>query len=126
MTYEEMERSMDFILQQLGRFAASVQRSTDSILEQQAKNTSDIAQLAVLGRKLFKNQLRTDKQLAETDKQLAETNKQLAETNKQLAETNKQIEQLAEAQKKTEQTLNAFVSAIGRRFSGNGRGRKSS
>jgi septal ring factor EnvC (AmiA/AmiB activator) len=119
MTYEEMERSMDFILQQLGRFAASVERSTDSILEQQAKNTSDIAQLAVLGRKLFKNQLRTDKQLAETDKQLAETNKQLAETNKQ-------IEQLAEAQKKTEQTLNAFVSAIGRRFSGNGRGRKSS
>jgi Zn-dependent M32 family carboxypeptidase len=132
MTYEEMERSMEFLqhhlvsLEQLQeeseqrrtKSEANVQRSIESILEQQAKNTSAIDRLVVLGAKLARRQLQTDRQLARTDKQLAEIAVQLS----QVVESQKQ---LTEAQQHTDARFNAFLSALERRFGGNGRGRKS-
>jgi chromosome segregation ATPase len=139
MTYEEMERSMEYIqhhvvsLEQLqeeseqrrAKFEANVQRSIESILEQQAKNTSDIAQLVTLGTKLARRQLQADRHLAKTDKQLAEIAVQVAETGGQLAQVVAIQGKLTEAQQRTDAKFNAFLSALERRFGGNGRGRKS-
>ena len=132
MTYEEMERSMEFVIQQLGHFTASVQRSTDSILEQQAKNTSDIDRLVELGAKLARRQLRTDRQIAETNKQLTQIAAQVAGIGVQVAEIGSRLAEVVEAQghltesqQRTDARFSAFLSALERRFGGNGRGRKS-
>ena len=118
MTYQEMERSMEFILQQqarseawLLRFEASVQRSIDSILDQEAKNSSDIIQLKTLGVKLAQSQLRTDKRLAASHERLE---KLIKDSHRELAEV----------QKKTDLRFNAFIAALERQFGRNGRGRK--
>ena len=122
---------MEFIVQQLGRFTASVQRSTDSILEQQARNTSDIGRLVELGTKLARRQLRTDRQIAETNKQLTEIAAQVSGIGVQVAEIGGKLEQVVEAQgrltesqQRTDARFDAFLSALERRFGGNGRGRK--
>jgi hypothetical protein len=46
-------------------------------------------------------------------------------TEAKLAEFAEAQRGLTEAGKKTEQSLNAFIGALGRRFGGNGKGRKS-
>jgi two-component sensor histidine kinase len=108
-----MERSIEFTLLQQAklseaqvqseRWHAEFQRSLDSLLQLQAKTSSDVAQLASFGGELAKSQVRVQNNLAE-----------LAESHRLLAE----------AQKKTEERLNAFIAALNRRFGGNGRGRK--
>jgi uncharacterized membrane protein YccC len=94
MTQKDVERSIELLLHQMARleqlheeseqrhakFESSVTRSIESILQQQAKNTSDIVQLTALGAKMAKSQFRTEKQ------------------------------------------MKAFISALERRFGGNGQG----
>jgi hypothetical protein len=124
-----MERSIEFILQQqvrseewLARFEAKVERSIESLLDRQAKHSSDTIQLRTLGAKLAKSQLLTEKRLADSHEQLR---KEIAASHRQLTEQIAQSHrELAEVQKKTELKLNAFITALERRFGGNGRGRK--
>jgi predicted nucleic acid-binding Zn-ribbon protein len=136
MTYEEMERSMEFMRQHLvnleqlqeeseqrrAKFDANVQRSMESMLQQQAKFASDLMQLKELGKDLAVNHIRMQNAIAE----LAVSHKTLAESHqaleKRLADSN---ESLTESQKKTDERLRTFLSALERRFGRNGRGRKS-
>jgi len=111
MTRDEMERSIEFILQQQARQQASseewyakFQRSLDALLQQQAKTSSEVAQLVALGGELAKGQLRMQNSLAD----LGDSHKQLAESHRRLAEE-----------------LKAFIAATNRRFGSNGGGRKS-
>jgi peptidoglycan hydrolase CwlO-like protein len=111
MTHGDMERSIEFILQQQAKseakfeeWNARFQRSLDSLLQQQAKTSSEVARLAAFGGELAKGQVRLQNKMAE-----------LAESHRRLAE----------AQSKTEEELKAFVAAMNRRFGSNGRGRKS-
>lgn len=120
MTGDEMERAIEFILQQQARFEVSAQQKIEAILDQQAKNASDIMQLRALGAKLAKSQLRTERRLAESRGQLAE---QLAESHRLLAESHRE---LTESQKATEDSLRSVLKALERGFGGNGRGRKTS
>lgn len=101
MTHDEMEGSIECILQQQAKseakfeeWSAKFQRSLDAFLQQQAKTSSEVAQLASLGAKLAKGQVRVQNSLAG----LAESHKQLAESHRRLAE----------AQSKTEEELKGF------------------
>ncbi len=138
MTYEEMERSMEFMrghlvsMEQLqeeseqrgAKFEASIQRSIESIFQQQAKNTIALDRLVVLGSRLARRQLQTDKQLGVTNKQLADTAVQLAEIGVHLAHVVETQERLTESQQRTDARFKAFLSALERNFGRNGRGRK--
>jgi hypothetical protein len=126
MTFEEMERSMEFMqhhivrLEQLqeeseqrrAKFEANVQRSTESMLQQQAKFSSDLMQLKELGKDLAVNHIRMQNAINE----LAASHKDL---ERRLAESN---ESLAESQKKTDERIRTFLLALERRFGGNGSG----
>ena len=104
MTHDEMERAIEFILHQQAKsdakseeWYAKFQRSLDALLQQQAKTSSELAQLASFGTELAKGQVRLQNKMAE----------------------------LAEAQSETKKELKAFIAAMNRRPGGNGRGRKS-
>lgn len=85
-------------------FEGRVEKSIDFVLQQQAKTSSEIMQLSTFGAELARGQVRMENALAG-----------LRESH----------QALAEAQKKTEQHLNAFIGALERRFGGNGKGRRS-
>ena len=129
MTYEEMERSMEFMqhhivkLEQLqeeseqrrAKFEANVERSMESMLQQQAKFASDLMQLKELGKDLALNHIRMQNAIAELATSQKELDRRLAESN----------DSLTESQKKTDERLRTFLSALERRFGGNGRGSES-
>jgi septal ring factor EnvC (AmiA/AmiB activator) len=115
MTYEEMERSMEFIIQQMGRIESAMERYNESMLQQQAKFASDLMQLKELGKDLAVNHIRMQNAIAE----LAASHKDL---ERRLAESH---ESLAESQKRTDERISTFLSALERRFGGNGRGPES-
>lgn len=101
-----------------------MQQSIEFILQQQAKAALDTMQLSAFGAELAKNQVRMYNALGElgdSHKQIVESHRQLAESHRQLAEAQRQ---LAEAQKRTEEKLSAFISALDRRFGGDGKGRE--
>jgi hypothetical protein len=112
MTYEEMERTMEFMVQHQATFEANFHRSIEALVQQQAKFAADMMQIKELGSQLAKSQVRMQNALAD----LAESHKQLAGTQKQLAES----------QKMTEERLRTVLTALERGFGGNGRGRKTS
>lgn len=126
MTYEEMERSMEFVIQQLGRIEATMERHNEAMLQHQAKFSSDMMQIKELGKDLAVSQVRMQNAVAElsaSHTKLAESHQELAGSHKELerrlAESN---ESLTESQKKTDERLRTFLSALERRFGGNGQG----
>jgi hypothetical protein len=112
MTYEEMARSVENVVQQLGRIEASMERYNESILQQQAKFASEMMQIKELGKDLAMNQLRMQNAIAA----LAASHKEL---DRRLAESH---ESLTESQKKMDERMRSFLSALERRFGGNGHG----
>jgi hypothetical protein len=110
MTYEQMERTMAFILQRQATFEADFHRSIEALVHQQAKFVSDMMQIKDLGGELAKGQVRIQNAVAE----LAVSHKQLV--GSQL--------QLAESLQTTEERLRAVLEMMERRYGGNGRGRK--
>lgn len=119
MTYEEMERSMEFVIQQLGRIEATMERQNEAILQHHAKFSSDMMQIKELGKDLAVSQVRMQNAMAElsaSHKKLAESHQEL---ERRLAES---TESLTESQKKTDERLGTFLSALERRFGGNGQG----
>jgi hypothetical protein len=96
MTHEEMQRSMEFVL------------------EQQAKFAADMQQLSSFGSRLTRAQIRAQK---ETDAKFAE----LTDAHKK---TEAAVAELANAQTRTEERLGTFVTFVERYLSGNGREQK--
>ena len=117
MTFEEMERTMEFMLQHQAAFEANFQRSIEALVQQQAKFAADMMQIKELGGELAKSQVRMQNALAG----LADSHKQLAESHKQLADSHKQ---LADSQRTTEERLRAVLKALERGFGSNGHSRK--
>jgi chromosome segregation ATPase len=119
VTHDEMERAIEFIIQQQARFEASAQAKIEAILDQQAKFAADMMQIKELGGELAKSQVRMQNALAG----LADSHKKLAESHERLAASH---ERLAESQQETEKRLQSVLKALERGFGGNGRGRKTS
>ena len=96
MTHEEMERAIDFVLQQQAKFA------------------SDMQQLAGFGSELARAEIRTQKRLAE-----------LAEAQNRMDTRLSDAQQATEA-RMTElaERLNIFINVVERHLSGNGKGQK--
>jgi tryptophanyl-tRNA synthetase len=126
MTYEELERAMEFIVQQHGRFEARFETKMEALLDQQAKNASGIMRLRELGMKLARAQFQMHKEfkeeLAASRREFREFKEQLAESHRQTTET---IREVAHLQRRNEVKLNALLAAMARQY-GNGRGRKTS
>ena len=103
MTHEEMERAIDFVLQQQAKFA------------------SDMQQLTAFGSELARAGIRTEKKLAE----LAEAQKQTdARVAVQAAEL-KEFQKLTEAKfAELADRLNIFINVVEGHLSGNGKGQK--
>ncbi len=112
MTYQEMEHTMEFMLQHQATFEAHFQRSMDALLQHQAQFAAEMMQIKELGAQLAKSQVRMQNALAD----LAESHNELAESHKQLAKS----------QQATEERLRAVLKALERSFGGNGHGRKAS
>ena len=133
MTHEDMEHAFEFMIEHQkkldqfqvdsderhARFEVSVQRSIDSILQQQAQFAADMMKIKEPGGELAKSQVRMQNALAD----LAESPKKLAEPHERLAASH---ERLAESQQETEKRLQSVLKALERGFGGNGRGRKTS
>jgi len=133
MTYEEMERAFEFMAQheirleqfqveseqRRAQFEVSFQKKMDSLLDQQAKNASDIMQLRSLGMKLARTVAQSHRELKQAHLQLKE---QVAESQRQVTES---IKGVTELQRGNEIKLNALLTAMARQY-GNGRGRKTS
>ena len=103
MTGDEMERAIDFLLKGQANLELQVEKTSRQIAE-------------------------TDRQLAETDRQLAETNRQLAETNMMLRlqgdtlstfieVTTHSFSNLAAAQARTDERLNALIGVVEKHIS---------
>ncbi len=91
-----------------------IQRTMDFILEQQAKAAAEIQQLSTLGSRLARAQIKARK---ETDAKFAELTEAQKKTEVALAE-------LANAQTRTEERLDGFIAFVERYLSGNGRKQK--
>ncbi|HEV2383397.1 MAG TPA: hypothetical protein VG206_26845 [Terriglobia bacterium] len=113
MTYEEMERALEFMKElqiKLEQFQVeseerhvqwhvNFQHSLDALLEQQAKASAGMAELRDWGKELAKSQVRVQNSVAD-----------LNELHKQLVE----------AQKKADDRFSSFLAALERRFGKNG------
>jgi hypothetical protein len=113
MSNEEMNKNMEFIVEQTSKFAAEIEitrevqaadakrfREELEALKEQDRILSE-ALLAVVGLvgRLTEAQTRTDEQINRTDEQ---------------------IELLVQAQKRTEERLNIFINVVERHIGGNG------
>jgi hypothetical protein len=107
MTFEEMQKTMQFILEQQAQFASDIQQLRE------AQAASERAQAAI--------QVKLDKIADATIAafgiigELTASQKQLAESHKQLAEAQARSEQ---RHAETEERLNALISLVERYISG--------
>lgn len=94
MTYEEMERTMQFIFDQQAQISANVQRHDENLLviETKLQGLEDV----VL-------------KLADSHVLLVSSHKQLADGLSRMQEAHKRLE---EAQAESQERLNAFISFI--------------
>ena len=127
MTYEEMERSFEFMKElqikleqfqveseeQHTRWHVNFQRSLDALLQQQSKSESEMRELKDWGKELAKSQVRMQNSLSD----LGDSHKQLAESHGRLEES---LRQLADTQKQTDERFSSFLAALERRFGSNG------
>ncbi len=111
MTHDDMERAIEFILQQQAKFAEDLRQHRETF-------TADVQKMKEFSFELAKGYVRTQNTLDELGTAQRKTEAKLAE----LAQAQRE---LTEAQKVTEQRLSAFIGALERRFGGNGKGRKS-
>jgi len=98
MTPEEMQRTMEFIVEQQARFATDIQKlfeSDDRLREQQATLTAAVMRIADI----------VEGDHKESDRRFAE----LAESQKT---TDKRLAELAEAGKATDERLNVLIHVV--------------
>jgi hypothetical protein len=98
MTPEEMQRTMEFIVEQQAKFSTDIQKlfeSDDRLREQQATLTGALIRIAKIVEENHK----------ESDRRFAD----LVESQKA---TDRRVAELAEAQKATEESLNALVHIV--------------
>ena len=114
MSEEEMQRKMEFIVNQQAQFAADIQRAkeereADAKLWREKYSGLTDAMTFVVGTlgKLAEAQAQANARVAELAEAQKRTDAQLAETNAKLAETNER--------------LNVFINVVERYISRNGR-----
>jgi hypothetical protein len=91
MTFEEMERAMQFILAQQAKFDADIARVTEAIDRSQAvvaQHTEGIAGLLQISRTLINSQIAAEGRMAIIEEKMAE---------------------LAAAEKRTDERLDSFI-----------------
>ena len=108
MSPEEMQRTMQCLLQQQAQFAASL----DSLSGKTDRLADGVIGLTAIVGQLIVSQQETDKQLKETDKQLKETDRQLKDTQARSAEADAR---LTEQMRETESHLNMLIEMFERR-----------
>jgi hypothetical protein len=117
MSNEEMDRKMEFIVQQQAQFVADIQvmrevhdRDVALLKETDRKLSNAIASAAEVLNGLAIAQARNEAKLADNDARLAESNARLAESN---ARVDAKLAELSDR-------LNVFISVVERHISGNG------
>ncbi|HXJ97017.1 MAG TPA: hypothetical protein VMT20_29610 [Terriglobia bacterium] len=109
VTMEQLQEESE---RRRAKFEANVERSMESMLQQQAKFASELMQLKELGKDLALNHIRMQNAIADLAASQKELDRRLAESN----------DSLTESQKKTDERIRTFLSALERRFGGNGKG----
>jgi hypothetical protein len=106
MSNEEMEKKMEFIVEQQAKFAAEIEIQRE-VQATQGKRLSDalIAVVGIVGK------------LAEAQVRMQESVNRLTEAQ---AGTEDRVIRLTEAQTRTEERLNILISVVERYFGGNG------
>lgn len=113
MTDEEMQKKMEFIIEQQAQFAADIQKLSEAQVkaeERMGKIEGAVVTLVNMVGKLTEAQERTDSRLGEWAEAQARMNSKIAE--------------LAEAQLHTDERLNAFILVV-ERYISEGRNGKS-
>ena len=84
MTNEDMERAIEFLVQQQAQFSADLQASRVEFDQKIAKLTDGVIGLAAIVGQITQKQLETDKSIKELSEQQVETAAQLKETDERL------------------------------------------
>jgi len=110
MTNEEMQRKMEFIVEQQAQFAVNLQK-LEEMQVRAAERTGELEGAIVAIVNLVGK-------LAEGQERLAEGQERMAEGQ---ARADARLAELAESQKRTDERLNAFIVVV-ERYITNGRG----
>jgi ABC-type transporter Mla subunit MlaD len=97
MTNEEMQRKMEFIIEQQAQFAVNIQKLEEAQTNAEARMTRlEGAVVGVVGLidRIIKAQERTDENVAELAKQVLALAEAQARTDQKLAETNDRLNTL--------------------------------
>jgi ribose 5-phosphate isomerase len=106
MTNEELERAMQFVLQQQAQFAANQQQMSERVFRLET-NMEVIAEAQA-------ETARALAQLTQAQVQLAQEQSRMAQTQNHMNEV---VAALFEAQRHTEEKLNAFIGVLERYIS---------
>jgi hypothetical protein len=99
MSPEEMQRTMQFLLQQQAQFAADFEKlsaKSDRMMEAIVGLTAVSGQTVSVVERLSEAQRRTDEQLRRTDEQLQQTDARVRELTEQVARTDAHLDVLIE------------------------------
>jgi hypothetical protein len=121
---EEINRKIEFIIEQQAHFAADIQslrevQAADSAFMRESYHTltGAVTTIVNLVGKLAEAQERTDAKLAEL---AARTDAKFAEIAQAQARTDAKVAELAEAQVRTDERLNIFINIVEKYISRNG------
>jgi peptidoglycan hydrolase CwlO-like protein len=118
MTNEEMQRAVEFILNQQAQFAADIQKLQES--QQQLQESQQ--QLQESQQKLHESQQQLHESQLKLNESQAETNQLLsrlaAVTVKGFEDTNAKINALVDAQMRTDETVRDLTAVVDRYFRG--------
>lgn len=97
MTPQEIERTMEFILEHHAKFAADIQKlfeSDDRLRQSQATLTAALVRVTEIMEDLAESQKGTDGRLRQTDDHLRRTDEQLRQTDERLRQTDDRLNAL--------------------------------
>lgn len=91
MTYEEIQNTMEFILQQQAQFAVNIQKLEETLgvniqrlEETQERTARQVSELAAAQAQMYQSQTHMNKVVAEMADAQARTNEKLSETDERL------------------------------------------
>jgi phage shock protein A len=116
MANEEMEKTMQFILEQQARFTANFQR----IEEAREKDSARIKRLEESFQLLVQLAQNHDERLATLTETQIRTSEQIAATDERIAATHERIAAINERTAETDERLNALIAVVERYISSKG------
>jgi|ERR1041384_486784 uncharacterized membrane-anchored protein YhcB (DUF1043 family) len=119
MTNEEMERAMQFIITQQAQFAAN-QQQLDGRVTRLETHVADIAQsVATIAQALAV----ATQRIADNAQQIADNARRIADLTRQQEHMNEVVAAMYDAQRHTEEKLDAFIGVLERYISEGRNGR---